>query len=325
MHGNASPPLIMAADPGVQSGLGLTPPNVIPPLRPDPYNPGQTLQGLDPAAIFGPLTQAQTPDTMFPLFAQPSVGDIDQDGVPDVVASGGSLNLVINLEGSGVVSSLSADNLLAVWSGKTGAMMPASPYVLEDFTFFNSQAIVDIDGDDYPEVITGSGGYFVHAFNACGVEPAGWPKFTGHWIISTAAVGDIDGDHKLEVVLGTRDGWLYAWHTEGKDDGIVEWESFHHDNLNSGNLSTPLTQGTPGKKAQKPLDLAACMAETSTSSSSSSSSSSSGAPTKVEAAGGCSCRVGGDDADDADDGRGLGAAALAAGLGLAAARRRRRR
>ncbi len=312
MHGNATLPLIMPADPGAQGMLNVTPPNAIP-QRPDPNNPGQTLIGVDPSSIFGPLSVATTPDTMLPLFAQPSLGDIDQDGTPDVVASGGSLNLAINLQSKGNTG-LKGDNLLAIWSGKTGAMLPASPMILEDFTFFNSQAIADLDGDDYPEVITGSGGYFLHAFNGCGVEPMGWPKFTGQWIISTAAVGDLDGDGKLEVAVGTRNGWLYVWHTEGKDDGIIEWESFHHDNLNSGNLNNALTQGTAGKKAAKPLTVESCTPPSTT------GSSSSGGTGKTEAAGGCACTVPGDRRLSSAGG-GLGALL---GLGLLAARRRRR-
>ncbi|APR85241.1 Serine protease, subtilase family protein [Minicystis rosea] len=317
MHGNASLPLILPVDPGAQTSLSATPPNAAP-QRPDPNDPSKTLKGVDPAAIFGPLSKAETPNTMLPLFAQPSVGDIDQDGVPDVIASGGSLNLAINLQSSAGNSGLRGDNLLAIWSGKTGAMMPASPMVLEDFTFFNSQVIADLDGDDYPEVITGSGGYFVHAFDGCGREPKGFPKFTGQWIISTAAVGDLDGDHKLELALGTRDGWLYVWHTEGKDDGVIEWDSFHHDNQNTGNLDTPLTQGTKGRKAAKPLTIDSCMTGEGGSSSSASSSSSSGKPDQVDPEGGCSCRAGEDDAGA------YGATFALVGLGLAAARRRRR-
>lgn len=316
MHGNASLPLILPQDPGPQTTLNIVPPNAQP-QRPDPNDATKTLRGVDPAAIFGPLTKAETPNTMLPLFAQPSVGDIDQDGVPDVIASGGSLSLAINLQASGGNTGLRGDHLLSIWSGKTGAMLPASPMVLEDFTFFNSQSIADLDGDDYPEVIVGSAGYFLHAFDGCGREPKNFPKFTGQWIISTPAIGDLDGDHKLEVVVGTRNGWVYAWHTEGKDDGVIEWESFHHDDHNSGNLDTPLKQGTKGKKAAKPLTVDACMPPSSSSSSSSSTSSSTSSGV-VEPEGGCACRAGEDSRTSY-----AGVAALA-GLGLLAARRRRR-
>jgi MYXO-CTERM domain-containing protein len=323
MHGNASLPSILPFDPGPQPLLGSNVPNQLP-VHPDPNNPGQMSRGIYPAAIFGSLSKAPRPNTMFPLFAQPSLGDIDQDGTLDVVASGGSLKLASALQGSGSSIMTTGDNLLSIWSGKTGQMLPASPMVLEDFTFFNSQAIADLNGDDYPEVITGSGGYFLHAFDGCGREPAGWPKFTGHWIISTPAVGDLDGDGKLEVAIGTRNGWLYVWHTEGTTDGIIEWESFHHDNYNTGNHETPLDQGTPGKKAKAPLTDALCMellgssSSSSSSSGSSSSSSSSSGSMKLDGTGGCSCGAAGDVKG------GVSGLAALVGLGLAAARRRRR-
>ena len=181
------------------------------------------------------------------------LGDLDQDGTPDVVSSGGSLSMAGSLLSS-KPSDGPAQHLLAMWSGKTGAMLPASPVVLEDFTFFNNQAIADLTGDGYPEVLTGSGGYYVHAVDACGREAEGWPKFTGQWVIATTAVGDVDGDDKLEVVVNSRSGWLYAWHTKGTTDGVITWESFHHDNRNTGNLDVPLDQGKL-MGAATPLEL----------------------------------------------------------------------
>ena len=204
VHGNASAPLIMPRDPGKQALLNQTPPNLLPEYT-DP-DTGETRLGLAPASQFGALSEAFRPNTMFPLFSQPSLGDVDQDGVLDVVASGSSLNLAINLQNG--AGNLPGEHLLSVWSGATGKMLPAAPFVLEDYSFFNSHAIADLNGDDYPEVIAGSGGYYLHAFDGCRREPEGWPKFTGQWIIATPAVGDLDGDDKLEVVAGTRNGWL---------------------------------------------------------------------------------------------------------------------
>ncbi len=44
-------------------------------------------------------------------------------------------------------------------------------------------------------------------------------------------------------MAGTRAGFLFAWRTTGKVTGRIDWESYHHDNWNSGNYHTPLTQG----------------------------------------------------------------------------------
>jgi hypothetical protein len=202
---------------------------------------GAPARSLEPTDRFGADSKAR-PDSMLPLLAQPSIGDLNQDGVPDVVTSGGSASLARDLRISRPRGE-PAQHLLAMWDGKTGAMFPGSPALLEDFTFLNNQAIADLSGDGYPEVLTGSGGYYVHAIDACGREAAGFPKFTGQWVSATAAVGDVDGDSVVEVVVPSRNGWLYAWHTKARSDAVIQWESFHHDNRNSGNLATPLAQG----------------------------------------------------------------------------------
>ena len=312
MHGNGSAPLIVPADPGEQRFLGSTPEFALP-ERVD-FN-GDPARGLEPTGVFGVQSKAQLPDTMFPLFAQPSLGDLDQDGIPDITSSGLSLSVASNLLASGTKGGIS-QQMLSMWSGKTGAMMPGSPVIVEDFTFFNMQAIADLTGDGYPEVMTGTGGYFVHAVDMCGREPEGWPKFTGQWIMSTTAVGDIDGDDKLEVVVPSRAGWLYAWHTEGTTDGTISWESFHHDNRNTGNLDVPLDQGTP-HGADQPLEIdedGRCVIPEVTG-----SGGSGGEKSSLDARGGCGCRVAGSASKPES------ALLLAMPVVLAAARRRRRR
>ena len=247
IQGNGAPPFVFPGDPGPQPGFN-DPPNRLPLVTRDDGSPQR---GFDPTSIFGEQSLAFRPDTMFPLFAHPAIGDLDQDGVPDVVMSGGSLSLAGNLAGGS--SAKPFQHLLAMWSGKTGHMMPGSPVVLEDYTFLTNPAIADINGDDYPEVIVGTGGYFMRAVDACGREAPGWPKFTNGWLISPPSVGDVDGDGKVEVVSGTREGFLYAWKTTGRAEGVIQWESFHHDNANTGSMLTKLEHGSM-KLAGKPID-----------------------------------------------------------------------
>jgi MYXO-CTERM domain-containing protein len=274
IQGNGSRPLILKSDPGFQERLE-EPPNRLPVVQKDDGSGEQ--KGLDATSIFGEQSKAFTPDVMFPLFSQPSIGDLDQDGVPDVIASGGSLSLAGTLASGGGGRADRAQQLLAAWSGKTGKMLPGSPILVEDYTFLVNHAIADVSGDEYPEIITGTGGYFLHAADGCGREADGFPKFTNGWIASTAAVGDIDGDAQksLEVVVGTRDGYLFAWKTKGRASGAVQWESFHHDNANTGNYGTKLDQGSTAR-ATTPLS---CPVDETTPSD------------KFDAGGGCACRT----------------------------------
>jgi hypothetical protein len=331
-HGNGTSPQIFPVDPGVQASLGNTPPNVLP--RADKTLNGKA--GLAPTSQFGDLSKAKSPDTMFPLFAQPSVGDLNLDGQLDVVTSGGSLSLAVNLASKGAPVK-DAQHLVAMWDGSTGSMFPGAPMPVEDFTFFNNQAIVDVSGDGYPEVLTGTGGYMVHAYDACGREAPGFPKQTGGWIISTIALGDLDGDDGLEAVTATRDGWLFAWHTEGKKDGVVQWESFHHDERNTGDYNQPLDQGVK-TIAAAPLDCSAAAAGAAGASGASGAAGDSAvagsagaagasvtpAPAASAAEGGCDCSVTGKATSEGRERVGLFASALAfLGAALRFGRRRR--
>lgn len=301
VQGNGSRPMILQGDPGAQTALLAEPDNRLPVVKKED---GCDERGLEPTSNFGEKTKAFSPDVMFPLLSQPSVGDIDQDGVLDVIVSGGSLSLAGALAGGGSRVDR-AQHLIAVWSGKTGKMLPGSPMLIGDYTFLVNHAVADVSGDEYPEVITGTAGYLVHAVDGCGREAPGFPKFTNGWNATAPAVGDIDGDAQksLEVVVGTREGYLFAWKTRGRASGPVMWESFHHDNANTGNAATRLQQGT-SQRASAPLTCDEPPDAT---------------PQRFDVSGGCTCRAA---APSAPRG-GLAGVVVLAGAVVLAARRRR--
>jgi hypothetical protein len=178
---------------------------------------------------------------MIVLIANPTLGDVDNDGQIDIVSPAAGFQAANAFATGGIRADFQHE--VGAWNAASGEFLPAFPRRIDDWQFFGNPLIADLDGDDLPEVIEGSAGYFVHAWNKDGKEPAGWPKFTGGWIIETPAVGDMDGDGKMELAVGTRNGWLFAWHTEGKETGRIDWASFHHDLANSGSQATRLDMG----------------------------------------------------------------------------------
>jgi len=222
-----------------------------------PPRPG----GEDPVPIIildsntrGRLTSVTDPSDrpLLNTFATGSFGDLDQDGQPDFVTGGAGLKLALNLAG-GFANEPFAHQVGA-WDTVAGSMLPGFPRRIEDYLFFVSPTVADVGGDEYPEVVLGSAGYYVHAWDACGREPEGWPKLTGGWIAASVAVGDIDGDGLNEAVVATRAGYLFAWNTEGNPNGAMPWPEYRHDNLNSGNYETPLSNGGLPTAASQPID-----------------------------------------------------------------------
>jgi hypothetical protein len=233
-----------------------------------------------------------------PFIASPALGDLDGDGRPEAVLPTVGANTALSMQQK--YMRLDGEHHLSAWDLATGKQKPGFPRVIEDYTFFLNPILVDIDADGDRDVIAGSAGYFVHAWDADGNEARGFPKLTGGWIASTPTVGDLDGDGRIELAAITRNGWLFVWKTRGRAKGRMAWDSFHHDARNTGNLAEPLDQGGDEFDPQGPPD-----------------------PPVVDEAGGCSCQLGGGQKGSAQP-PGAGATLFALLLFAAYARGRRR-
>ncbi|MBK9069861.1 MAG: VCBS repeat-containing protein [Myxococcales bacterium] len=192
-------------------------------------------------APYGDLSDA-TDEPFITAISDASMGDLNNDGYLDLLWGGAGFKF---LEFSSIPEGqrVNLEHLYSAWDSKTGSYLPGWPRRIEDYQFFMNAAVADLDDDDLPEAIAGSGGYYVHAWNKDGEQPEGWPKFTGGWVAAAPAVGDFDGDGSLELAIATRNGYLWLWHTRGRIDGRIDWASGRHDAQNTGNMTTPLGMG----------------------------------------------------------------------------------
>jgi len=182
--------------------------------------------------LFGSGSDSQD-SPAYVLMNNGAFANIDNEGGIDLVKGTAGFNFALAFAGGGVRGEF--DHHMSAWDTDTGRMLEGFPRVHDDWQFFNQPTVVDLDNDAFPEVISGSGGYLVHAWNHLGEQPPGFPKQTGGWIIASAAVGDFDGDGTFEVAITTRHGWLYVWKTEGRAGSVFEWNGFGGNPHNTNN------------------------------------------------------------------------------------------
>ena len=147
--------------------------------------------------------------------------------------------------GSGAVSLIAAllypgsgnpiGNFERGYDASTGLPAWGFPHQRQGLDFLGAPIIADVTGDGAPEVVDAGDTSTVHAFNPSG-QPSGFPKFTGGWTLFSPSAGDLDGDGKTDLVTTTREGYLFAWKTDGKPD--AESWTYHHDEWRTGRYGT---------------------------------------------------------------------------------------
>ncbi|MBN2391084.1 MAG: VCBS repeat-containing protein [Anaerolineae bacterium] len=149
--------------------------------------------------------------------SSPALGDIDNDGLPEVVV--GTMSPYVNGQ---------QDQNATLWAiNGDSSLVPGFPIQTEQH-IHSSPALGDIDGDGYLEIVSGVGRgittgrqNIVYAWNHDGTPLPNWPRETTNPMLAPPALGDIDGDGELEVVIGegdiyiTNDNKLYAWNADG--------------------------------------------------------------------------------------------------------------
>ena len=127
--------------------------------------------------------------------AAPAFGDIDDDGVVDLVV--GSQDF----------------KLYAV--NENGTSLEGFP-IVTGLSIRGSPALADIDDDGSLDVAFGSADGMLYVVNGKGQALPGFPKELAQTLMTGVAVGDLDRDGKLDLVVGSSDGKVFAVNHLGK-------------------------------------------------------------------------------------------------------------
>jgi hypothetical protein len=107
-----------------------------------------------------------------------------------------------------------------IYHPPTVGFRPGWPVSVGKLVDRSSPAVGNLDGDSDLEIVVGTAGMEVHAFNPDGSRVAGWPVAVGAQVNSSPAIGDINGDGLNEVIIGV------GWEDRENDGGIF---AFSHD------------------------------------------------------------------------------------------------
>ncbi len=161
--------------------------------------------------------------------SSPALGDLDRDGIPDVVI------------GCGTEKSESVCNQLYAWRGN-GTPISGFPATLSAASLPNSPVLADYDGDGDVEVlVVPRDSHRVLAFRSNGLAETDSSMQADSTLVSSPLVDDVDGDGSLEVVIGgasdsspTARGVVYIWDVAGHADEKRPWPMFHHNIQRTG-------------------------------------------------------------------------------------------
>ncbi len=141
-------------------------------------------------------------------FLTPAIGDLDRDGVPEIVTIAG--NQVFAYQADGSVRPGFPVSLNPAFS--LPALRTNDNHLKTGFTA--SPVLGNLDGDPALEIVAAGLDQRVYAWNHDGTPLAGWPVYAkdptqpanvGAEIFTTPTLADLDGDGTLDVIVSTNE------------------------------------------------------------------------------------------------------------------------
>ncbi len=151
----------------------------------------------------------------------PAIGDLDNNGNLEIVAS----------SGNGVYALYYNSSLVSGF--------PVYPNEYDDHILLSSPILADIDNDSYLEVLISSNDK-VKIYRLDGSEIYINSFFTGN-NYGTVGVGDLDNNGKTDIVVASFGSYIYAWELNTALGTTNKgWPEWHYDNRNTGCYKCPI-------------------------------------------------------------------------------------
>ncbi len=200
-------------------------------------------------------------DLGFHISGSPAVGDLNHDGIPEIVVVSKSgmlavldsslhmiapfpIDLHADVMTSPVIADLDGDGYkdIIVAAGRTiiavnahGAILDHFPITVQTaFPLESSPVVGDIDGDQVADVCVGTVEGAIDAYNARGARLEGFPVQAGRGIRSSPALFRT-ASGKVGIAVAAEDHYLYAFETGAAyDPAAMPWPVYLHDAGHSG-------------------------------------------------------------------------------------------
>ena len=112
------------------------------------------------------------------------------------------------------------------------------PAARQGLPFLSEPIFAPVTTGSSASLIAGGDANSLTADTSTGALAPGFPKWTTGWTLYAPSAGDLLSNGHVDLASVTREGYLFAWATEGLSKYDNQWWRGQHDEWNTGNYGS---------------------------------------------------------------------------------------